>query len=308
MQRVLIVGASGYIGGAISRALLARGVAVTGLSRSAESDTVLSGHGITPLRGEARALPVLRAAASEHDAIVYAARYSDAEGAALGACAAAMQDTRKALVFISGASVVAQRTDGEAGPLVIAEHQKIPPPRESSIRIESEDIVRCSAIHGVRGMAIRPPIVYGHAGSVQIPLMAEKALAHGAVAYVGAGKNRWSFIHVDDLAAMTVAALERGLPGALYHATAGETEFRTLADAIGSALGLESESLDLASAETRYGKFAARIMLGSNCVLSASATTADLGFSASRRDLLQDVREGSYAAHWAAQRLSSARS
>jgi nucleoside-diphosphate-sugar epimerase len=298
MQRVLIIGASGYIGGAIARRLLSEGVRVTGLSRSRESDALLRERGVTPVRGAADATAILSDAAQDQDGVVYAARYDQAELSALAALADVMAGRDKPLVFISGASVVAQTTGGAAGSLRVGEHQKLSAPRESAIRLQSEDVVRCSANAGVRGMAIRPPIVYGHGRSVQIPLLAAKAREHGAAGYVGAGQNRWSFIHVDDLAELTAAALRLGRPGAVYHATAGDIDFRTLAAAVAQTLGLEAQSLDLATAEKRYGKFAARVMLGSHCVLDCFATQADLGWQAARADLIEDIRSGSYAARW----------
>ena len=74
-------------------------------------------------------------------------------------------------------------------------------------------------------------------------ILAQTARATGVSAYVGDGENRWCAVHVSDVGAVYRRALEAGLPGRVFHASAEEgISFKDIARAIGTNLGLPVES------------------------------------------------------------------
>ena len=58
------------------------------------------------------------------------------------------------------------------------------------------------------GVALRYGGLYGDAGDAQIEMVRKRRFP-----IVGDGGGVWSFVHLDDAAAATVLALDRGLPG-----------------------------------------------------------------------------------------------
>jgi nucleoside-diphosphate-sugar epimerase len=289
-----IAGASGYIGSHIARSLVQSGHNVLGLSRTALSDNVLNDIGATPVRGEVADAEILERTARQSDGVIYAVRYGTDELGALEALGRGLDN--RPLVFISGASVGAEETAGDRGNFQFSETDDlVAPPKGSAIRLLSEARVRDMG----QGMVVRPPLVYGAGGSAQIPLLAKSARDTGTVGYVGPGENCWGYVHVEDLACLVAKVLALGTPGSIYHAVAGEIAFEALAEAVGEALNLPSQSLSLADAELRYGKFAARVMLGSSCRPTAQRTREVLDWSARRLDVLDDIRAGSYREAWA---------
>jgi len=64
-------------------------------------------------------------------------------------------------------------------------------------RIQTEKDVLGTA--GVRGMVVRPGLVYGHGASYDIPGLIAMARANGAAPHLGQGALLQGYVHVDDL-------------------------------------------------------------------------------------------------------------
>lgn len=298
MQRIYLIGGSGYIGSHIVRALVAHGYEVLGMSRTAASDEVLGAIGARPVRGSVSDLEASKHAAAESDGVIYAARYVPEEGAALAGLVDALAGTHKPLIFTSGASLIAEETGGGDSDRRFPEDSPLNPPRAAAIRAPSEEIVRLSAARDVRGIVVRPPLVFGDGANTKITLMMACAAKTGVVRYVGAGENRWGVIHIDDLAEMFLRALKQGRPGAVYHAVAGEVTMGDLARAVAASVSRPAASWNLPEAEEGYGKFNARVVLGSSCRPDGKLTERELGWSPRRTDLLDEVAAGAYLAGW----------
>ena len=129
-MRVLVLGATGYIGSAVARALAEAGHAVTGVSRSAAGDAIVSAAGAVPLRGDLADPAALAAAMPGHDATVCCAQLDlESEFAAMRALLAAVPDPAHGVLFTSGTGVLAQRTDGEWSEDSFAEDEPFVPAR-----------------------------------------------------------------------------------------------------------------------------------------------------------------------------------
>jgi nucleoside-diphosphate-sugar epimerase len=296
-NRAFIIGASGYVGSAVTRRLVHSGMEISALSRTEASDARLSNAGARPVRGDTAALELLTQEARLADVVIYAANASPVEHIALQTLLAALNGSGKPLIFTSGAAVVAEATGGSYSARQVAEDESVTPPLGSTRR-SSEIIVLRASASIIRSMVVRPPLIYGHGGSVQIPRYANCGLKTGTVRYIGAGENVWAFVHVDDLAEMYLRLINAGLGGHIYHTVAGEVAMGTLATAVARALSLPVGSWSLAEAEAWYGTWAARVGQGSSCRPIAPITNALLGWRPERNDILEDVMSGSYAQAW----------
>jgi nucleoside-diphosphate-sugar epimerase len=133
--------------------------------------------------------------------------------------------------------------------------------------------------------------------SIQIPKMIAVAKKLGVAKYVGRGGNVWSNVHIDDLADLYLAALDRAPAGAFYYAENGENTMRDIAAAISRALGFggRTESMSIADAIAAYGEAMTTYSFGSNSRVRAVRARRELGWSPRRPALLDDVERGSYA-------------
>ena len=221
-MRVLVTGASGFVGHAACRELIARGHDVRALVRRAGSEPA----GTAPVAGDltdAGALAsAVRAAAPEgvlHLAAEIASQRSadrvrevNVEGTRrlLEACVA---DGAPKVVFTS--TVVT----GEAGGALLVEDEPLPvqTPYGRSKQEGEALLLRC----GLPAVVVRPGHVYGPGGWYEHEMLA-RLRQPGRFAVIGRGDNLWDVIHVDDVARALVDALERAPAGEIYHAADDE--------------------------------------------------------------------------------------
>ena len=322
-MKILVVGATGYIGSATARALRLDGHAVTGLARS-EAAARLHTEGLAFQPGDFRDPPSLAKAveAQDPDAVVItasaggglgdAAAFS-ADRDAVQALAAAMAGRGKTLIFTSGSAVFGVFAGGERADPAFVEETPLPLPRaifappssgaserfvrdhEAAIgaRVEAERAVLAAT--GVRGIIVRPGNVWGYGGSVDIPKAIALARAHGVAPHWGAGRATQGAVHLDDVVDLYRLAIARGRPGGVYHAVSEETSQRELGLAIGRMLGVgdRTESVSLERMSELGGVRGVRLSL--NKRLSAERTKAELGWAPQRLGVLADVEFGSYA-------------
>ncbi|HEX8414531.1 MAG TPA: NAD-dependent epimerase/dehydratase family protein, partial [Sphingomicrobium sp.] len=126
------------------------------------------------------------------------------------------------------------------------------------------------------------------------PLIAEARRA-GAVAYLGEGSTRWSAAHVSDVAKLYVLALEKGEPGARYHASAEQgVSARDIAEALGKGTGLSVRSVNADEVDRYFGWMAP--FAGLDMTTSNAWTISRLGWAPTGPDLLTDLAAMNYAA------------
>jgi nucleoside-diphosphate-sugar epimerase len=70
-----------------------------------------------------------------------------------------------------------------------------------------------SRADGIEGLALRYAIFYGPGTALSLEGDLVRLIREGRLPIIGDGGGVWSFIHVDDAAAATVAAVEKGTPG-----------------------------------------------------------------------------------------------
>jgi nucleoside-diphosphate-sugar epimerase len=296
--KALVLGATGFLGSAICRKLLARGYETSGLFRSPDGEAKLVAAGVRPIAGSLDRPEGLSVLVREFDVVVFAAMIPfDVELRAIQIVIEALSGTSCHLLFTSGTGVLAIKAENGAwDENCFAEDDPFPFPPSGSraARIETENLVRAASGGGLHTTVIRPPLIYGHGGSVQIPRLFESAIKTGEACYLGQGLNLYSNVHVDDLAEVYCLAIERGTPGALYHAVAGEANFRSLAEAVAEVVGCGTRSLDLEAARSLWGHFWVDLGLAVNSRSRAPRTLSELGWRPAHTDVIDDIRQGSY--------------
>ncbi|SDK92160.1 Nucleoside-diphosphate-sugar epimerase [Nonomuraea jiangxiensis] len=286
-MRVFVTGATGFIGGSVADRLLRAGHQVAGLVRTAEKAQALGRLGVTPVLGTLDDRDLLGEQAQAADAVVNAAD-SDHRGAA-EALVEALAGSGKTLLHTSGSSIVGSDSRGAASGDVFEEDildkgSAWRPADDKQARVEIDRYVRAAADRGVRSVVLCNTLIYGHGrglgrDSVQIPALVRQARASGVVRRIGAGRNIWSNVHIDDMADLYLLALESAPAGSFYFVENGEASFADVTDAIAEALGLGPvEEWDAAAAVREWGHELALFALGSNSRVRAERAREQLGW------------------------------
>ena len=252
-MRVLVAGASGALGVPLTRQLLAAGHEVIGLSRTPANRDKLLTLGTEPVIADAmdraallRAVDGLKADAVTHQLTALKKppmRHSgmattDAlrkEGTANLLAAARVVGARR---FVTQ-SMIFGYGYGDWGDKVLTEDDQFAPPGRG--RFEQHLAAMRSAEHqtfttrGIEGIALRYGLLYGpHAGTEEMVEMLRRR--RFPIPHDGGGILSW--IYIEDAAAATVAALQRGRPGQAYNIVDDEpVSWRGFTRALAEAFG-----------------------------------------------------------------------
>jgi nucleoside-diphosphate-sugar epimerase len=158
----------------------------------------------------------------------------------------------------------------------------------------TENIVVAAAQRGVRTAAIRlAPTVHSKDDRGFTPRLIDIARQSGVAAYIGDGANRWPAVHRLDAARLYRFALEKGSPGARYHAVGDEgVPTRQIAEAIGRHLNLPVESLSPEKANEHFGFLG--MFFGIDAPATAHVTRAALGWAPREPGLLAGLATDAY--------------
>lgn len=296
-MRVFVTGATGFIGSHIIPELLGRGHEVLGLTRSDAGARQLEALGVDVHRGDLDAPETLAAGAAAADAVIHCAfdhnftrflENTKKDERNIAAMGEALAGTLKPILITSGVGIGTPLSGGLATEDVLN-------PCHANPRIATELAGAALIARRIDVRTVRLPQVHDttKAGLIT-PLIAEARRA-GAVAYLGDGQAGWSAAHVSDVAKLYVLALEKGEPGARYHASAEEgVAARAIAEAIGKGTGLPVRSVAADEIEYYFGwmtPFAGLDMTASN-----TWTRKRLGWEPTGPDLLTDLAAIDYAA------------
>lgn len=285
-MRVLVTGGTGYIGGAVVEALAASGREALGLAHTAEVADGVRRRGGTPVAGDLRDLDGLARLARGADAVIHAANTQGADAGAVDLAATrailrALDGSDRPFLYTSGAWVL-----GDTGGRVADERSPRAPVALVAWRGPLEEEVL--AARGVRGIVVRPGVVFGEGGG--IPGM----LGRGDLPVIGDGTQRWSLVHVRDLAALYVQALAAP-GGSVLHGMSLTATMREIALLGAAARGARvPERLTLAHAREGLGDFADALAIDQR--LSSVRTQALLGWLPARLSLVEEFLGGRAAA------------
>ncbi len=224
-MRVFVAGASGAIGGRLVPQLIERGHEVTGTSRSPEKAERLRAQGaeavvldlLDPV-AVSEVVVAVRPEAIVHEATALAGmsdvKHFDRSFATTNRLRTEGTDALLAAAREAGVErFVAQSYAGwpyaREGGAVKTEDDPLDPEPVPAMS-ETLDAIRHleSRVVDAGGIVLRYGGLYGAPDDAQLELVRKRRFP-----IVGDGGGVWSFVHMDDAAAATVLALERGAPG-----------------------------------------------------------------------------------------------
>jgi nucleoside-diphosphate-sugar epimerase len=241
-MRVFVTGATGFIGSAVVKELIAAGHQVLGLCRSDEKAAALAAAGAEVYRGSIADPDSLKEGASRSDGVIHLAfnhnfstfvQNCDDDRRVIRALGSVLAGSDRPLVVTSGTGI-ANTVPGQP-----AKEDNATVGSDMHPRAASEEEAAAVAADGVNVSVVRLPQVHDTARQGLISPAIEMYREKGACAYVGDGLNRWPAAHFLDVARLYKLAIEKAEPNAKYHAVAEEgVSMRDIAEAIGRRLKL----------------------------------------------------------------------
>ncbi len=222
-MRILVTGATGFLGGAVVRRLHAEGRNVIATGRNTEKGTVLEAEGIPFVRAD-----LADSAPQGYDIVIHSAALaapwgppSAFEAANITATANLLQRGAERFIHISTPSIYFandSRLDvREDDPL-----PQIPVNDYARTKLAAEKLVRGSDLPFI---ILRPRAIYGPGDNAILPRIIA-GLERGRLPVIGDGTNIGDFTYVDNVVAAVVACLDapESALGRAYNITNGDPQ------------------------------------------------------------------------------------
>ncbi|MEM8531537.1 MAG: NAD-dependent epimerase/dehydratase family protein [Chloroflexota bacterium] len=298
-MKVLLLGATGYVGRNVAAELINAGYQTTALVRDPSRAARLPA-GIGIATGDLAQPDTFASSIHAHDVVINAAFPShdgswfdavEVEHSFHKALVEQMADTGKTLILSNGTAFLGDSGSGQLDEAVPVQEEHPAAVRAFSVKAGLDGHHR-----GIRTIELRlASFVYGQGGSVFLPQLIDAARSSGRSIYVGDGQYWTSTVHVATAARAFVAAIEHGRSGEVYH-IAGDEEpaIRSIAEAVAIGVGCEVASVTPEEAARSLNPFTA-MFLQLNNRLDSSKARRELHWSgAIETSLLWDVAHGSY--------------
>ncbi|NRQ33233.1 NAD-dependent epimerase/dehydratase family protein [Nonomuraea sp. NN258] len=282
-MKVLVFGATGYIGGVVRERLAEQGHEVAAfVRRPADGGERLPDVADERYGDLSDQASVAAALTDDVDAIVHAGQLTgdrELDLAVIGTLAG----SGKKVVYVSGVWVLGATQDGD-------EDSPADPIPLVAYRPEVERLVLDAG-----GSVVRPGVVHGRGAGIPAILRAQAA-QRGVGVYVTAGGEAptWTFVHVEDLAELIVTVVEKG-GASVYHGISEVLPVPDVAEAAAKSAGVRvaAEPWPLAEAAQVFGEGFAQALALSQRV-GAGRTREELAWQPSRAGILDDLVTGSY--------------
>jgi nucleoside-diphosphate-sugar epimerase len=294
-MRILVTGASGWIGSASVKELISAGHHVLGLARNDESAARIARLGAEVVRGSLDDIASLRSAATLAEGVVHLGYNHD-----FSQMAAAAQMDRAAI------DTFADVLQGTGGPLLIASGTLGLAPG----RVGTEADMPSAGVHprlanaaytvgladrGIRSMVVRfAPTVHGADGDHGfVAVLARIAREKRMSGYIGGGQNRWPAVNRLDAGKLVQLAIDKAVPGSVLHAVAEEgVATHDIATALGQFLDVPVESIPVERAQAHFDWLG--MFFGADAPASSAHTRSQLGWEPAHASLLEDIAAGHY--------------
>ncbi|TDL88643.1 NAD-dependent epimerase/dehydratase family protein [Vibrio vulnificus] len=247
-MNIFVTGVTGYIGGSVGKYLADEGNTVYGLVRDPSKLDDIKKLGIIPVKGSLEDKDILTMYAEKSDAVINAADSDNRQ--AVETFIDALKGTGKTFVHTSGSSVVGDDARGDfTSTQIYSDDTPFVPMDIRQERVSINHAIRRAGIEqGIRAVVICPSMIYGDSlglptESDQLPKIIRKSREMKAGVHVGKGVNRWSNVHIKDLARLYQLLLEKAPAASVFYAENGEESYGDLAAAISEALGYGGKTL-----------------------------------------------------------------
>ncbi len=293
-MRVVLTGATGYIGTVVADVLRQAGHTVVGVARSDEALEKLRARGDEAVRSDISTPQDFSGAVRDADAVIHTAATDGPDRAAADSAVVEMvlglyDGSGKRFIYTSGLWDNGSSIDGAT----IDEETPTAPPAHLAWRPAVVERVLAMGMRGAKTVVIRPAMVYGRGGGPAATLTAA-ARAGQTVRVVGTGQNHWPLVHVDDLADLYLRALVQAPAGACFVAAHGDSvklhEIAAAAAALGEGVAVETWPLD--DARGVLGSAADGLVLDQR--VSSARAKKMLGWAPHAPTLMDEIAHGSY--------------
>ena len=291
-MKVTLTGATGFIGSHVLSELLDHGHDVTALIHDDSRSDALAERGVKPVVVDLFDRAAVARLLADSDGAIHTASPGDAtsadlDSAVVEAAIEAFAGTGKPYLHIAGTWIYGSNP-------AITEESPTDPPALMAGRGPIDQ--RVLAAEGMRGVVIESGVAFGDGGG-GLPglLLASPRDGAGNLIMLGSGRQRWSTVHVGDLANFFRRVLEdesaRGryiVGDGLNPTVAAVTEAAAVATgAPGAVPGSDEE------ARARLGDYLAEALLADEAA-SAAKARAELGWAPAHAGLVAELRDGSY--------------
>lgn len=229
-MRAFVTGGSGFLGGRLIAALVARGDEVRALARSEGAVAAVTRLGATAVRGDLDDRAAMTRGMEGCDVVFHSAaalaqwgKQADIEKVNVGGTESVIAAARaagvKKLVHVSTEAVLV------GGPPIVRADESWPLPRSpigvyALTKGMAEEKV-LAANGELQTMIARPRFIWGEGDTSLLPKLAE-AVKQGKFRWIGGGKHLTSTCHVDNVVHGLLCVAERGKAGEIYFLTDGE--------------------------------------------------------------------------------------
>jgi nucleoside-diphosphate-sugar epimerase len=306
-MQIFITGASGFVGGAAVRRLIAAGHRILAMSRSERSDAVIRTLGAEPVRCDLETVSANHLAGCE--AVIHCAAFVETWGPRDAWYRGNVLGTKAVLAAAEGAGVRRFVHIGTEAALIHGQDlhdadESYPlapnsPYPYCATKAQAEALVRAANAPGrFETIVLRPRFIWGPGDTTLLPLVVAMAGA-GQWVWIAGGKAETSTTHIDNLIHAIELALTRGEPGSAYFvlddgrvtlhemitgmaASQGivlpeKSLPRWLADSLGAACEFAWRSLPL-KGDPPLTRHAAMVM-ARNCTLNDARARRELGYA-----------------------------
>ena len=288
-MKVLVLGGTGSIGGAIVDILQERNHDVFALGRSPEACKLLECAGATPVTGDIENPCNWIDICDSIDGVVHAAAVRrdkmgtiDRQVVEAVLSRLSSEASPKAFIYTGGCWLY-----GETGNSIATEETIFNPLASFAWTIPTMQSVLSAKF--VRGMVIHPAMVYERDGGVFEHIF-EDAKKLGYVRVIRGEHVRWPLIHRMDLARLYVSMLEQGKHGNVYNgATNHGVTIGEITRTIAKRLGIDSDPvvLDTKTAIREIGSWAEGYAIDQQ--MSGEKARIQLGWCPDYEDIISEI-------------------